>query len=426
MNNKRGILALSPLLVFVALYLLTSIVAGDFYRVPITVAFLAASVYAVCIGRGGLRKRIATFSRGAGNEQMMLMVWIFVLSGAFAHSAKVMGSVDATVQLTMALLPSYMLLSGLFLAACFVSLSIGTSVGTIVALTPIAAGVAQQTGADVALVTAAVVGGSFFGDNLSFISDTTIIATQTQGCRLSDKFRVNSFIVIPAAVVILFLYVIIGSDINAPSEGTSADFWLVVPYMVVLVTAIFGMNVMAVLTLGIVLTGAVGLATGAFADVYAWMQAMGDGIVSMGELIVITMLAGGLLEMVRTMGGIDFIIRQMTRRLNGKRGAEMTIGALVAVVNLCTANNTVAIITVGSMARQIGERFHLDPRKCASLLDTFSCATQGLLPYGAQLLMAAGLAGISPVGIIPHLYYPLAIGLAAVIAILMRYPRRFS
>ena len=423
---KRGLLALSPLLVFVTLYLVTSIVAGDFYRVPITVAFLVASVYAVCIGRGPLRKRIELFSRGAGNSQMMLMVWIFVLSGAFAHSAKVMGSVDATVQLTLSVLPSHMLLSGLFMAACFVSLSIGTSVGTIVALTPIAAGVAQQTGADVALITAAVVGGSFFGDNLSFISDTTIIATQTQGCLLSDKFRVNSFIVIPAAIVILFLYVILGSNISAPTDTGIADYWLVMPYLVVLVTAIFGMNVMAVLTLGIVLTGVVGLATGAFADVYAWMQSMGEGIVSMGELIIITMLAGGLLERVREMGGIDFIISRMTRHLNGKRGAELSIGALVAVVNLCTANNTVAIITVGGIARQIGERFHLDPRKCASLLDTFSCTAQGIIPYGAQLLMAAGLASINPVSIIPYLYYPMAIGIAALLAIILRYPRRYS
>ena len=423
---KRGILALSPLLVFVVLYLVTSIVSGDFYRVPITVAFLVASVYGVCIGRGSLRSRIDTFSRGAGNSQLMLMVWIFVLSGAFAHSAKVMGSIDATVQLTLTLLPSHMLLAGLFMAACFVSLSIGTSVGTIVALTPIAAGVAQQTGADVAMVTAAVVGGSFFGDNLSFISDTTIIATQTQGCRLSDKFRVNSFIVIPAAVLILFLYVILGSGINAPATTGEAGFWLVMPYLVVLVTAVFGMNVMAVLTMGIVLTAIVGLCTGAFADVYVWMQSMGEGIVSMGELIIITMLAGGLLETVREMGGIDFIISLMTRRLNGKRGAELAIGLLVAVVNLCTANNTVAIITVGGIARQIGKRFHLDPRKCASLLDTFSCTAQGLIPYGAQLLMAAGLAGISPVSIIPHLYYPAAIGLAALLAIALRYPKRYS
>ena len=255
---------------------------------------------------------------------------------------------------------------------------------------------------------------------------TTIIATQTQGCLLSDKFRVNSFIVIPAAIVILFLYVILGSNISAPTDTGIADFWLVMPYLVVLVTAIFGMNVMAVLTLGIVLTGVVGLATGAFADVYAWMQSMGEGIVSMGELIIITMLAGGLLERVREMGGIDFIISRMTRHLNGKRGAELSIGALVAVVNLCTANNTVAIITVGGIARQIGERFHLDPRKCASLLDTFSCTAQGIIPYGAQLLMAAGLASINPVSIIPYLYYPMAIGIAAILAIILRYPRRYS
>ncbi len=426
MQAKRGVLALSPLLVFVTLYLATSIAAGDFYRMPITIAFLVASVYAVCIGRGPFRQRIATFSRGAGSEQMMLMVWIFVLSGAFAHAAKTMGSVDATVQLTVTLLPSHMLLSGLFAAACFVSLSIGTSVGTIVALTPIAAGVAQQTGADMALVTAAVVGGSFFGDNLSFISDTTIIATQTQGCKLSDKFRVNSFIVIPPAVIILFLYVILGSDMSTPAVSTGGDTWLMMPYLVVLVTAIFGLHVMAVLTLGIVLTGIVGLSTAAFPDIFAWMQSLGEGITSMGELIIITMLAGGLLETVREMGGIDFIIGRITKHIKGKRGAEMAIGALVAVVNLCTANNTVAIITVGGIARQIGERFHLDPRKCASLLDTFSCAAQGVIPYGAQLLMAAGLAGINPVRIIPYLYYPMAIGIAALMAIMLRYPRRYS
>ena len=426
LTGGRGVLALSPLLVFVILYLVTSIVAGDFYRVPITVAFLTASIYAIAISRGSLRHRVNVFSRGAGNPQMMLMVWIFVLAGAFAHSAKVMGSVDATVQLTLWALPSQMLLAGLFVAACFISLSIGTSVGTIVALTPIAAGVAQQTGADVAVVTAVVVGGSFFGDNLSFISDTTVISTQTQGCRLSDKFRVNSFIVIPAALLILTVYVAMGFSLNAPAETADVQFLLVLPYLVVLVLAVLGLNVMAVLTIGIALTGIVGLTSGAFADVYDWMDAMGTGIISMGELIIITMLAGGLLEMVKRQGGIDFIIYRLTSRVNGKRGAELSVGLLVAVVNMCTANNTVAIITVGGIARQIGEKYHLDPRKCASLLDTFSCTVQGLIPYGAQLLMAAGLAQVSPVSIIPYLYYPVAIGVAAVLAILLRYPRRYS
>ena len=424
-NTRKGLLALSPLLVFITLYLVTSIIAHDFYRVPITVAFMVTSIYAIAITRGKLRRRINVFSHGAGKPEMMLMLWIFVLAGAFANSAKVMGSIDATVNLTLALLPSQMLLAGLFLAACFISLSIGTSVGTIVALTPIAAGVAAQTGTSVAMMTAVVVGGSFFGDNLSFISDTTIIATQTQGCKLSDKFRVNSFIVIPAAIVILAVYVFLGQGITAPTNVPDAELMKVVPYLVVLLTAIFGMNVMAVLTLGIVLTGIIGLSVGAF-DIYGWMKAMGDGIIGMGELIIITLMAGGLLEVIRHNGGIDYIIDRLTRHIHGKRGAELSIGALVSIIDVCTANNTVAIITVGGIAHKIGEKYGLDPRKCASLLDTFSCFTQGLLPYGAQLLMAAGLASLNPVAIVPYLYYPFAIGLAALLAIMLRYPRRYS
>jgi Na+/H+ antiporter NhaC len=422
---KKGLLALSPLMVFITLYLVTSIIARDFYTVPITVAFMATSIYAIGITRGKLRRRINIFSRGAGSPEMMLMLWIFILAGAFANSAKVMGSIDATVNLTLSLLPSQMLLAGLFLAACFISLSIGTSVGTIVALTPIAAGVAMQTGTSVPMLTAIVVGGSFFGDNLSFISDTTIIATQTQGCQPSDKFLVNSFIVVPAAIIILFIYILMGMGIEAPTQIGEVEFWKVIPYIVVLATAIFGMNVMSVLTLGIVLTGIIGIANGSY-DIYGWFQAMGNGIIGMGELIIITLLAGGLLEVIKHNGGIDFIISRLTRRIHGKRGAELSIAALVSMVNVCTANNTVAIITVGGIARKIGERYQLDPRKCASLLDTFSCFTQGLIPYGAQMLMAAGLAAINPVSIIPHLYYPFAIGIAALAAILLRYPKRYS
>ena len=422
---KKGLLALSPLVVFIILYLVTSILAGDFYKVPITVAFMVSCVYAVAITRGKLRRRINIFSRGAGTPEMMLMIWIFVLAGAFAHSAKVMGCIDATVNLTLSLLPSEMLLAGLFLAACFISLSIGTSVGTIVALTPIAAGVATQTGASVAMLTAVVVGGSFFGDNLSFISDTTIIATQTQGCQPSDKFKVNAFIVMPAALLILLVYVFMGQGMTTPTNIPEVDFWKVVPYLVVLITAIFGLNVMAVLTLGIVLTGFIGLLNGSF-DIYSWFQAMGDGIIGMGELIIITLMAGGLLEVVKHNGGIDYIITKLTRRIHGKRGAELSIAALVCLVDCCTANNTVAIITVGGIARKIGDKYGLDPRKCASLLDTFSCFTQGLIPYGAQLLMAAGLAALNPIAILPYLYYPVAIGIAALIAIALRYPRRYS
>ncbi len=423
---KKGLLALSPLAVFITLYLVTSIIAGDFYKVPITVAFMVASVYAIIIYDGRpLRERIDIYSRGAGTSQMMLMLWIFVLAGAFAHSAKEMGAIDATVNLALTLLPGQMLLAGLFLAACFISLSIGTSVGTIVALTPIAAGVASQTDTSIALMTAVVVGGSFFGDNLSFISDTTIMATSTQGCKLSDKFRVNSFIVIPPAILILAVYIIMGTGVSTPQHVADVSFLKVMPYIVVLLTAVFGMNVMAVLTIGILLTGIIGMADGSF-DIFGWMKAMGDGILGMGELIIITMMAGGLLEIIKQQGGIDFIISRLTRHVHTKRGAELSIAGLVALVDVCTANNTVAILTVGHISKQIGDRYGVDSRKAASILDTFSCVMQGLIPYGAQILMAAGLAQLNPIAILPYLYYPLSIGVFALFAILFRYPRRYS
>ena len=423
---KKGLLALSPLVVFILFYLVTSILAGDFYKIPITVAFLVSSIYAIIVsGNRTLMHRINTFSKGAATEQMMLMIWIFVLAGAFAHSARSMGSIEATVNLTLSLLPPQMLLAGLFLAACFISLSIGTSVGTIAALVPIAAGVASETHTDVAMMTAIIVGGSFFGDNLSFISDTTIMATQTQGCRLSDKFRVNSFIVAPAAIIILTVYFILGKEMPAPPEVMEVEWVKVIPYLLVLVMAVFGMNVMAVLTLGIIMTGIIGLLTGAF-DIYGWYSAMGEGILSMGELIIVTMMAGGMLELIRQQGGINFIIQQLTRRVNSKRGAELSIAVLVSLVDICTANNTVAILTVGDISKRIGDRYGVDNKKCASILDTFSCMVQGLIPYGAQLLIAAGLASLNPVSIIPYLYYPVVLGLVALLSILFRYPKRYS
>ena len=411
---------------FILIYLVTSLIAGDFYKVPITVAFMIASIYAVTVSGGiPLRKRINIYSRGAGTSQMMLMIWIFILAGAFAHTAKMMGAIDATVNLTLTLLPGSMLLAGIFLAACFISLSVGTSVGTIVALTPIAAGVAQQTGTSVPFMTAIVVGGAFFGDNLSFISDTTIAATSTQGCRLSDKFRANAFIVVPAAMVILAVYLIMGSNMHSPQNVGEVEILKVIPYLIVLLAAIVGMNVMAVLVIGLVLTGIIGMLMGAF-DVFGWFGHMGQGIVGMGELIIITMMAGGLLELIKHNGGIDYLIERMTRHVKDKRGAELSIAALVSLVDLCTANNTVAIITVGGIAKQVGDRYGVDNRKAASILDTFSCTVQGLIPYGAQLLMAAGLAGLNPVSIVPYLYYPVAIGIAALLSILLRYPKRYS
>ena len=356
---------------------------------------------------------------------MMLMLWIFVLAGAFANTAKVMGCIDATVNLTLSVLPGNMIYAGLFLAACFVSISVGTSVGTIVALTPIAAGVAQSTGMSVPMLTSVIVGGSFFGDNLSFISDTTIAATSTQGCKLSDKFRVNTFLVMPVTLALLIIYGIIGSGIQSPQDVADVSPFKVLPYIVVLVTAICGMNVMAVLTIGIMLTGCIGIIDGTF-DVFGWFAAMGDGITGMGELIIITMMAGGMLELIKANGGIDIAISLITKHIKTKRSAELSIAALVGMVNVCTANNTVAIITTGGIAKQIGDRFGIDNRKCASILDTMSCCVQGVIPYGAQMLMAAGLAAVNPVSIMPYLYYPYLLGVFTILAIIMRYPRRYS
>lgn len=425
-NCKRNWFSLSPLIVFLALYLVTSIILNDFYKVPITVAFVVSSIYAVCITRGiPLNERIQHFSQGAANPNTMLMIWIFILAGAFAQSAKAMGAVDATVNLTLQLLPESMLLPGLFLAACFISLSIGTSVGTVVALTPMAAGIASQTGGNLPMIVAIVVGGAFFGDNLSFISDTTIVATQTQHCRMSDKFKVNIRIVLPAALIVLALYFFIGLSIEAPTELRAVEWYKVIPYLVVLITALCGINVMLVLTIGLSLTGIMGISLGCY-DFFGWFDAMGKGIMGMGELIIVTLLAGGMLELIRQGGGIDYIMQKLTQRIQGKRGAELTIASLVVLTNVCTANNTIAIMTTGPIAHDIATRFGVDNRKSASLLDTFSCFAQGLLPYGAQMLMAAGLASISPANIIGYLYYPIIMGLFALLCILFRFPRKYS
>ena len=430
MSNKKGLLALSPLILLITLIaLFTGYSAEESHKdtsLSLTVAFMISSIYAVAISGGmPIRKRIDTYSRGAGANNLMLMLWIYVLAGAFAASAKAMGAVDATVNLALSLLPASMILPGLFLAACFISLSIGTSVGTIVALVPIAAGLAHSVDANLALTVAIIVGGAYFGDNLSFISDTTVVATQTQGCQMSDKFRVNALIVIPAAIIILIIYGILGAGTKAPTHIDAVQYMKVLPYIVVLVTAIAGMNVMAVLTLGSILCGIIGIIDGGY-DIFGWFSAMGNGVIGMGELIIIAMMAGGMLEIIRENGGIDFIISKITAHVNSKRGAELSIAALVSIVNICTANNTVAILTVGNISKKIGDKFGVDNRKAASILDTFSCTIQGLIPYGVQMLLAAGLSGLSPLDIIPYLYYPMAIGLAALFAILFRYPRRFS
>ena len=425
-EHTPNVWALLPLGVFLLSYLVVSCLAGDFYKMPITVAFVISSAVAILISKGGeLNNRIEQFCKGAANSNIILMVIIFILAGAFAQTAKEMGAVDATVNLTMSLLPGNLLAAGVFIAACFISISVGTSVGTIVALAPVAVGIAEKAGMPDALMLGVVVSGAMFGDNLSFISDTTIVATRTQGCQMTDKFKVNFRIALPIAILTAFLYVVLGLGVNESYQPESIEWVKVLPYLVVLISAIAGMNVMLVLFLGIILSGITGLMTGTF-DIWTWNAAMGSGIIGMGELIIVTLLAGGMLEMIRYNGGIEWIIQKLTTHINTQRGAEASIAGLVSFANLCTANNTIALIMSGPIAKDIADRFHIDSRRSASLLDIFSCSVQGIIPYGAQILIASGLGNVSPLEIMQYLYYPYLLGLGALFAILVRYPRKYA
>lgn len=417
-DRRNGWLALSPLAVFLGTYLVSSIIAKDFYSVPVTSAFLIASIYAILITKGKISDRISIFSTGAGDKNVLLMIWIFMMAGAFASTAKAIGSVEATVNLTLTILPAKLVLAGLFLASCFISMSIGTSVGTIVALIPIASGIATQAGFSLPMTTALIVGGAFFGDNLSFISDTTIAATTSQGCSMADKFKTNIWIAGPAALIVTVIYIVIGMSNEAVPSIGQIDFLKLIPYLTVIVLAICGVNVLIVLSAGLALCALIGFTGG-----MTWagfLDSVGSGIAGMGELIIVTMLAGGMLEIIRHNGGIDFIIRCLTSRIKGRKGAEFSIGALVGLSNLCTANNTIAILTVGKIARDISKRYGLDPRKSASIMDTFSCVVQSFLPYGAQLLMASSLAGLNAASIIPWLFYPIALLVIACLSIVSR------
>lgn len=426
MNHKQGILAISPLIVFVILYFVSSIIAGDFYMMPITVAFMLSCIYAIMTFRGrSVKDRVETFCIGAGEKNIMMMLCIFVLAGAFANSAKDAGCIEATVNLTLSLMPDSMIMAGLFIAACFISLAIGTSVGTIVALTPIAAGLAHSTGSSIPMMTAVIVGGSFFGDNLSFISDTTIVATSTQGCKQSDKFLVNSYTTIPVAIAVMVMYFFIGTGTQAPAVIPDIDYVKILPYIIVIVCALCGMNVFVVLTFGIISTGLIGIGYGVY-DLFGWCQSMGKGITGMGELVIVAVLAGGLLKVMTENGALEYLISIMTKKIRSKRSCELTIAMLVSLVNICTANNTVAILTVGSISKRIGDSYGVDNRKSASILDSFSCCIQSILPYGAQILMATGLAVVSPIEILKYLYYPFVLFSVSVIAILIRYPKKYS
>lgn len=424
-SHRRGLLAISPIVLFLVFYLVVSLLVGDFYKMPIAVAMLVAAVWAVAIYRGQpLSRRIEVFSKEAGNSNVVYMVWIFVLAGAFASLAKGIGAIDATVNLTLKYLPPSLLIPGLFFAACFISLSIGTSVGTVVALTPLAVNLAETAGGNVPFFVAVVLGGAFFGDNLSFISDTTIAATRTQGCSMSDKFKANLWIALPAALITLGVYALMGMNV-APIEITeSANLLLILPYLLIIVLAITGLNVTVVLVSGILASVAVAVISG-----YGMLELagfMGAGIDSMGNLIIITMLAAGVLGIIKAAGGVNYILQCLTARISGVRGAQACIAFLVAIVNVCTANNTVAIIAVGSLSKSIAERYGIDARKAASLLDTCSCIAQCLIPYGAQTLLATSLAGISPAEPWGYLYYPWALIVMVTLSIIFRFPRRLS
>lgn len=406
------------------LYVGVSVATGDFYKMPVSVAFLIATVYAVAISKGTLQERVNVLSRGAGQPTVLLMVWIYLLAGAFAASAKAIGSVDSTVGLTLQVLPPQFILPGIFLAACFISLAIGTSVGTIAALTPVAAGIAQASELNMALMVGVVVGGAYFGDNLSVISDTTIAATQTQGCQMRDKLRTNLWLVAPVAVVITIVYWILSDGLRTPAQLPEVSFVKVFPYITVIVTAILGLNVMLVLLLGLALTLVIGLCDGSY-DIFGWLQSAGNGMDSMGSLIIMAMLAAALLALVSEMGGVRVLIALLSRGISGRRGAEASIAMLVMLVNICTANNTVSIITTGPIARDIAQRFGISPRRSASIMDTMSCFTQSLLPYSAQLLVAAGVItattgqDFNPATVVPYLFYPMGIGLAVIVSILI-------
>ncbi|MDK2561979.1 Na+/H+ antiporter NhaC family protein [Romboutsia sedimentorum] len=405
--KKGNPFALLPLGVFLVLFVGSGIITGDFYKMPSIVAFLIAGGVALLFNRKvNLEEKMNVFCKGAGDTNIILMVIIFLLAGAFSNVAKTMGGVDSTVNLSLSILPSNLLVPGLFIIACFISVSMGTSVGTIAALAPIGLGIAQKTGIPVSLVIGAVVGGAMFGDNLSMISDTTIAAVRTQGCELKDKFKVNFLIVLPAAIITVILLAVITSGyIAIPNQSYEYELIKVLPYILVLVGALCGVNVFALLGSGVLFAGIIGIATKSF-DLLGFIEAVSGGIGGMYELSLLSIVVGGVVGLIKFNGGIDYVLYFVTSKINSKKGAEFGIAALVSVIDLCTANNTVAIVAAGPLAKDIATKYDIDPRKTASILDIFSSCWQGVIPYGAQLLTAAGVAGISPVEILPYLYYP--------------------
>lgn len=417
MRETKQLWALSPLFVFLGLYVLISLIIGDFYKIPLTVALLIATLWALWIYRGvPFSERIEAFVKEAGNSNVLYMVWIFILAGCFATLADKTGAVEATVALTINKLPADFVMPGLFMASCFISMAIGTSVGTVVALIPLAVNYASTSGGDIPFFVAIVLGGSFFGDNLSFISDTTIAATRTQGCNMKDKFKANFFLVLPAAIITLAIYFFGGFSIPEYTYEMQYNPWLIIPYLAVIILAICGVNVTLTLVTGIILSCVLALFEGfGIFDIFSFM---GAGIDGMGNLIIITLLAAGMLGLIKAAGGIDILLRILSKNIKGTRGAQATIALLVSIVNLCTANNTVAILTVGSISKDISEKYNIPSRRAASILDTASCITQCLIPYGAQTLLATSLAGISPTSPWKYLFYPWILAATVILSLI--------
>ena len=424
MENKENPWALLPFAVFLILFIGVGAYTGDFTKMPAVIAVLIASILALCMNRKqSLKSKMELYYRGAGHPDIIMMVLIFLLSGAFSEVASGMGAVDSTVNMALNLLPANWLMVGLFMIACFISLAMGTSMGTIVALAPIGVGISQQADIAPALSMAVVVGGAMFGDNLSFISDTTIAAVSTQKIKMKDKFKANFLIVLPAAIltaVILFFFT--GSGQGSVAAGQDFSIIQTLPYIAVLITALLGVHVFIVLIFGTVFAGAIGLLEGSYTLLSLVKQAE-EGITGMQSLSILVLLIGGMVELIRHYGGIQFLLNLLTRKVRTKKGAQFGIAGLVSVTNLCVANNTISIIMTGPLAKEISDKYGIDGRKSASLLDIFSCSVQGLIPYAPQLLLAAGIASISPVSILAYSYYPVLIAICAVLSILFRFPR---
>ncbi|MFJ7679771.1 MAG: Na+/H+ antiporter NhaC family protein [Peribacillus sp.] len=423
LDNKGNPWALTPFIVFLILFIGSGVITKDFYTFPVIVAIAIASAVALAMNRKeSFNHKVEIFCKGAGDSNIMLMVVIFLLAGAFSEVANGMGAVASTVNLALSIVPQNLLMVGLFIIACFISLSMGTSMGTIVALAPIGVGISEQTDISVALSMAAVIGGSMFGDNLSFISDTTIAAVRTQGTKMKDKFKVNFFIVLPAAVITCVILGFLTMGEQATISGEAYSWVKILPYLCVLVAALAGINVFLVLSIGIVFAGIIGLADGSYHAMEV-IQKVGDGMAGMYEISFLAILIAGMVSVIKHNGGIDYLLNLVTKKSKSKKSAEFSIAGLVALTNLSTANNTISIIIAGPLAKNIAEKYEIDPRKSASLLDVFACSIQGLLPYGAQLLLAAGVAHISPISILPYSFYPVLIGISGIIAILIGFPR---